>query len=198
MTAPAPARPSGPVTVTVARRAAPDQQQLVQAWLQAGTSLAEGFAGFLGAGWLRPEPGSDTWSVLYRFADEEALRAWEASPQRGWWLASAQGLVEEAGSARRTGVEGWFDAPAPAAAPAAPPRWKQAVTIWLGFFPVSLLSALLLLPRLSALPVLPRTVVSTVCITPVMVYLVLPRVTGALQWWLAGRPAPWRRRPAGR
>ena len=28
--------------------------------------------------------------------------------------------------------------------------------------------------------------------TPVMTYVVLPRMTQALGWWLHGRPAPWR------
>ena len=189
MTAPA----ATPVTVSVSRRASPDQEQVVQAWLSAGTRLAEQFDGFLGVGWLRPAPGSDTWHVVYRFADETALGAWERSPERSWWLASAEGVVEEAGSARRTGVEGWFDAAAPVAAPTAPPRWKQAVTIWLGFFPVSLLAAVLLLPHLQGVPVVLRTLISTLCVTPVMIWLVLPRVTGALSWWLAGRTAPWRR-----
>ena len=189
MTAPA----AAPVTVSVSRRAAPDQEQVVHAWLRAGTSLAEAFPGFLGTGWLRPDPGSDTWHVVYRFADEAALAAWERSPERGWWLSSAEGVVEESASARRTGVEGWFDAPTPVATATAPPRWKQAVTIWLGFFPVSLLSAVLLLPHLQGVPLVLRTLLSTLCVTPVMIWLVLPRVTGALSWWLAGRPAPWRR-----
>ena len=186
-----------PVTVTTTRRAAPEQEHVVQAWLRAGSSLAETFPGFLGAGWLRPEPGGRTWHVLYRFADGDALAAWEESPQRRWWLSSAQGLVEDTGTERRTGLEGWFDAPAapePAGpAPAPPPRWKQAVTIWLGFFPVSLLASWLLLPRLTGVPLVPRVLISTLCITPVMIWLVLPRVTRALQWWLAGQPPPWRR-----
>ena len=166
----------------------------MQAWLRAGSSLAEQFEGFLGAGWLRPDAGSDLWHVLYRFTHVAALDTWERSQQRAWWLASGQGLVEESGSARRTGVEGWFDAPQPVGPPpTAPPRWKQAVTIWLGFFPISLLSALLLLPHLVGLPVVLRTLVSTLCVTPVMVFLVLPRITAALHPWLTGARAPWRR-----
>ena len=145
--------PAAPVTVSVSRPAPrPDQAQVVHAWLRAGSSLAEAAPGFLGVGWLRPEPGSDTWHVVYRFADERALSAWERSPERAWWLASAEGVVEESASARRTGVEGWFDAPTPVATAPAPPRWKQAVTIWLGFFPVSLLSAALLQPHLQGVP----------------------------------------------
>jgi antibiotic biosynthesis monooxygenase (ABM) superfamily enzyme len=29
--------------------------------------------------------------------------------------------------------------------------------------------------------------------TPIMTYVVLPQLTRRLEWWLHGRPAPWRR-----
>ena len=186
------------VTVAITRRADPSRTAEMIAWVNAGTTLAEDFPGFLGTGWVRPDADSDEWHMLYRFADEESLRNWEESPQRRWWLSSAEGFVEHTRVERRTGIEGWFDPPQErevreaAGAPQAPPRWKQAVTIWLVFFPVSLLSAVLLLPHLGGLPVLPRTLVSTVCVTPVMVFVVLPRVTAALGWWLAGGRPPWR------
>jgi antibiotic biosynthesis monooxygenase (ABM) superfamily enzyme len=79
--------------------------------------------------------------------DAAALHDWEESPQRQWWLSSAQGMVEHTRVERRTGIEGWFDPPQEhevddlTGPPAPPPRWKQAVIIWLGFFPVSLLAA---------------------------------------------------------
>src|SRR5690606_21446471 len=97
--------------------------------------------------------------------------------------------------------EGWFDAPAaspaaapgadPAPAPPAPPRWKQSVSIWLGFFPVNLAFTLLvgaLVPAWDDVPVVPRVLATTLVLTPVMTYLVLPRVTRLLAPWLA-RPA---------
>ena len=43
------------------------------------------------------------------------------------------------------------------------------------------------------LPLVPRVLLTTVVMTPVMTYLVLPRLTKGLEWWLQGRPAPWRR-----
>ena len=36
-------------------------------------------------------------------------------------------------------------------------------------------------------------VITTVAMTPVMTYLVLPQLTRRLDWWLQGRSAPWRR-----
>ncbi|MEV6298913.1 antibiotic biosynthesis monooxygenase [Actinoplanes sp. NPDC051861] len=188
-----------PVTVAITRRADPERAAEMTAWVRAGASLAEDFPGFLGTGWVRPEPGSAEWHMLYRFADAESLRDWEESPQRQWWLSSAEGFVEHTREERRTGIEGWFDPPraegrdrmgdsleqpaSPAVVPA-PPRWKQAVTIWLGFFPVSLVAAVLLMPYLDGMNVVVRTLISTLCLTPVMTYLVLPRITRALQPWL--------------
>ena len=66
------------------------------AWVQAGTSMAEKFDGFLGSGWVRPSEDSPDWHMLYRFADAEALAAWEASP--------AARVVARGGAGRRRGV----------------------------------------------------------------------------------------------
>ncbi|BCJ57401.1 antibiotic biosynthesis monooxygenase [Micromonospora endophytica] len=196
---------AAPVTVAVARRADPARTDEMVAWMRAGTALAEAFPGFLGAGWVRSAPGSGDWHMLYRFADEDTLRRWENSPQRHWWLTSAQGIVEHTRVERRTGIEGWFDPPRePAAAPLAappvvaplvapsPPRWKQAVTIWLAFFPLSLTATLLTGHLLPHLPTAARVLIMTLSLTPLMTYLVLPRITRALHWWLHGQQPPWR------
>jgi antibiotic biosynthesis monooxygenase (ABM) superfamily enzyme len=193
------ATPPLAVTVAITRRADPSRNAEMLAWVRAGATLAEDFPGFLGVGWMRPVLGSTEWHMLYRFADAGALHAWEDSSQRQWWLSSAQGMVEHTRVERRTGIEGWFDPPQEhevdelTGPPAPPPRWKQAVIIWLGFFPVSLLAAVTLGHLLAGQHVLVRTLVTTLCLTPLMTYLVLPQVTRALQWWLHGAPPPWRR-----
>ncbi|MEU1808975.1 antibiotic biosynthesis monooxygenase [Micromonospora aurantiaca (nom. illeg.)] len=188
-----------PVTVAVSRRADPARTDEVVAWMRAGTALAESFPGFLGAGFVRSAPGSGEWHVMYRFADADTLRDWEDSPQRRWWLSSAQGIVEHTRVERRTGIEGWFDQPVDHVVetfgepePAAPPRWKQAVTIWLAFFPLSLAATLLTTRFLAGVPLAGRTLLMTLVLTPLMTYLVLPRITRALHRWLHGRPVPAR------
>ena len=129
--------------------------------------------------------------MLYRFADADSLAAWEASPQRAWWLEAAQGRVESTRVERRTGIEGWFDEPATvesmtAPAPPAPPRWKQMVVIFMVFFPLSLAVNCRPQPRPSSRTgrcrrgcCSPRSVM-----TPLMTYVLLPWITRRMAWWL--------------
>ena len=190
MSTPLPATDSGPVTVAIVRHVAPEHAAQMIAWVRSGSSLAERFPGFLGAGWVRPTSGSEEWHMLYRFADQASLEAWESSPQREWWLGSAQGLVGESRVERRTGIEGWFDEPSSRdvedlrPAPAAPPRWKQAVVIWLTFFPLSAGLGLLLALTGIEFPMVVRTLITTIVATPIMIYGWLPWMTRRFEWWL--------------
>ena len=183
---------SPPVTVSITRHIDPAHTAEMVAWVEAGTSLAQRFDGFLGAGWVRPSEGSDAWHMLYRFASPDHLAAWEASSQRAWWLAAAQGRIEASREERRTGIEGWFDEPRSVetiegAAPepsAAPPRWKQAVVIFLVFYPLSVVVNWLAGEYAAGVPLPLRVLLSVLVMTPVMTYLALPWITRRLQWWL--------------
>ncbi|GAB2571252.1 antibiotic biosynthesis monooxygenase [Microlunatus antarcticus] len=192
-----------PITVAIERRVDADHQAEALAWVQTGTSLASRMPGYLGSGWVRAHGSSSLWYTLYRFADAASLAGWESSDERRWWLRSGEEFVHDARVERRTGIEGWFDVPAssllePAAGPvrSAPPRWKQAVSIWLGFFPTNLVFSLLvsLLPVWGVVPLAARVLITTVVLTPVMTYVVLPFVTARLRPWLE-RPPSGRRDP---
>ena len=183
---------SEPITVAITRHVDPERAKEVAAWARAGEDLLRASPGFLGNGWIRPDPDSPEWHMLFRFADAESLAIWERSPERAWWVASAQGLVEDARQERRTGIEGWFDTPASveviAAPPPAPPRWKQMVAIFLVFYPLSLGANALLGWLIPDWPLWLRVLVAVVLVTPVMTYAALPLVTRALRPWLqAGR-----------
>jgi antibiotic biosynthesis monooxygenase (ABM) superfamily enzyme len=181
---------SDAVTVSIVRHVAPEHAAQMIAWVRAGSSLAERNPGFLGAGWVRPGTDSDEWHMLYRFADRGSLEAWESSSERAWWLGSAQGLVGESRLERRTGIEGWFDDPVEhdvedlRPAPPAPPRWKQAIVIWLTFFPLSLVLGLILLATGIHFNIVLRTLITTVVATPIMTYALLPWMTRRFGWFL--------------
>lgn len=176
------ASPAVPITVSITRAVDPERIPDVTLWVQAGVNLANRYPGFLGSGWVRQGADSVHWHMLYRFADATLLEKWESSEDRRRWLEGGRELVRESRVERRTGIEGWFDQPT--STPAAPPRWKQATSIWLGFFPVNLAFTLLvttLLPGWNDLPTALKVLGTTVVLTPIMAYWVLPGVTRLLR-----------------
>ena len=190
-----------PITVSIRREVDPDHVAEATAWVQTGVNLAHRYPGFLGSGWVRDGADSHVWHMLYRFSDEESLLAWERSGEREWWRSAGEGFVRSERAHRRTGIEGWFDEPTtdaitvprgdgsttPVSVVRTPPRWKQAVSIWLGFFPVNLAFtyAMSPVPGWDAVPIWLRVLVTTLVLTPIMTYAVLPWVTRALRGWLA-------------
>ncbi len=193
-----------PVTISIVRTVSPDRVREVAAWARAGQDLLGASPGYLGSGWVRPDPDSPVWHMLYRFADAASLDAWEKSSERAWWISTAAGLVEDRGVQRRTGIEGWFDEPADVEVltqDRTPPRWKQMISIFIVFFPLSLGANALLLPILGSWPLVFRVLVTVLIVTPIMTYLAMPFVTRALRpWLLRGGNASrrWRRgAPAG-
>ncbi|MFY0731104.1 antibiotic biosynthesis monooxygenase [Pseudomonas sp. NFX15] len=173
-----------PVTLMVARRVANGRYHDLIAWLREGEQLATDFSGYLGSGVLEPPPGDDEFQIIFRFANEQTLHAWEHCASRSAWLTRGSELFAHPTEHRVSGIEGWFGA-----AGHRPPRWKQAVAIWLAFFPVSLLFNFVLGPLLGDMALLPRVFISTLCLTPLMVYVFIPLSTRLLANWLNSAPA---------
>jgi antibiotic biosynthesis monooxygenase (ABM) superfamily enzyme len=177
-----------PITVSITRRVPPERAREAQAWAKSGQELLSGMPGYLGSGWIRPDPDSEHWHMLYRFQDDGTLAAWERSAERAWWVASAAGIAQDARVERRTGIEGWFDDPKEVvvadAPPPAPPRWKQMVSIFLVFYPLSLGIQFVAAPVIGPLALWLRVLITVVIATPLMTYLLLPLVTRLLRPWL--------------
>ncbi|MFO7648860.1 antibiotic biosynthesis monooxygenase, partial [Halomonas campaniensis] len=119
---------------------------------------------------------------IFRFRDARTLAVWEHSASRRAWLARGEGLFEAPQEHRATGLDGWFQD----ATGRTPPRWKQAIAIWLAFFPVSLMFQWLFGGLLAGLPLVPRVLVGTLALTPVMVFLFIPLSMRLLGPWLRG------------
>ena len=182
-----------PVTLMVSRRAADGRYEELLAWLHEGEQLATDFPGYLGSGILAPPRDGDEFQIIFRFSDEPTLHAWEHSASRRAWLKRGNGLFERPREARVSGINDWFGT----ALVRKPPRWKQATAIWLAFFPVSLAFNMLFGQWLAGMDLLPRVLVSTLALTPLMVYLFIPLSTHLLAGWLQGSAArehAWRSR----
>jgi len=179
---------SEPITVSITRIVDPERAKEVAAWARAGQDLLSSSPGYLGSGWVRPDPNSHEWHMLFRFTDAESLKIWQDSPERAWWVASALGMVEHEPEEHRTGIEGWFDAPtsvevvSPVTSP--PPRWKQMISIFIVFFPLSLATNWAIAPFAGAWPLPLRVLLLVLIVSPIMTYVAMPLVTRALRPWL--------------
>ena len=65
-----------------------------------------------------------------------------------------------------------------------PPRWKTALLIWLAIYPSITLLFLLLGDRLILLPVPLRTLVVTVVLVPLLVFVLMPLLQRLFAGWL--------------
>ncbi|AUA58834.1 Uncharacterized protein conserved in bacteria [Achromobacter spanius] len=171
---------SAPVTMLVTRHIAPERYSDFLSWMRQGEILAAGFPGFLGSGVLQPPEGGDEYQIVLRFNDAASLLRWEKSLPRRMWLERGANLVRASHEHRVSGTDGWF---APKAA-SAPPRWKQAVSIWLAYFPVLLVFSILVSEHLNMMPVFWRVLITSVILTPIMVFICIPVISRVLQRWL--------------
>ena len=161
---------ASPVTLMVARRVANGRYHDFNRWLNEGRELAADFPGYLGSGVLAPPKDDDEYQIIFRFSSSDTLVAWEHSASRHAWLIRGKGLYDAPYEQRATGLDAWFQT----APGAVPPRWKQAIAIWLAFFPVSLLFQSLFGGLLAEWSLVPRVAVSTLMLTPVMVFVFIP------------------------
>ncbi|MBP3087546.1 hypothetical protein EML15_00050 [Corynebacterium sp. sy017] len=205
------------VTVQIFRKVDTHAAEKVAPWFSIGQSIIINFPGYLGSGFIRTQPNSDLWVMIYRFDSPENLAFWEQSEERKLWSQRFKEHIQEEKAHKRTGVEGWFDSPiidddshgiqatdnvdsfiedrdgeshtnAPTAAEQEsiiPPRWKQMIVIFCGFYPMTMTINILLsmlLPATTPLPV--KVTLAVVIVMPLMVYLILPFLTQKFHPWL--------------
>lgn len=185
-----PASAGESVTVVIQRTVPPERTKHADAWARAGQELARAFPGYLGSGWMRVSRDSTQWQMVYRFDDAASLAIWEESTERLNWLQMSESYIESSHREHRTGIEGWFDQPTEVTvqqAVAPPPRWKQSVSIFLPFLPLSLVMNYLLSWLVPDWPIWARVCLSIVLMTPLMTYLLLPASTRVLSPWLHKR-----------
>ncbi|ARP92759.1 antibiotic biosynthesis monooxygenase [Bordetella genomosp. 9] len=178
MPAPAAASPA-PVTMLITRQIAPERYSDFLAWLRQGEILAAGFPGFLGSGVLQPPEGGDQYQIVLRFHDEASLLRWEKSLPRRMWLERGRELVRASQVHRATGMDAWFGPQK-----SAPPRWKQAFSIWLVYCPSLLLFNVLFQEQLAALPLFWRVLATTTTMSPILSFVLIPFISRVLGRWL--------------
>jgi uncharacterized protein len=178
-----------PVTVVVRRRVRPGKQAGYEAWLDRLIQQAAVLPGYLGTNIHRPAAsGSREYTSVFRFDSVEHLQAFEDSELRRRALAEVIDLVEgDAVWEKLTGLELWFTPPPGTVVPQ-PSRARMAVVMIAVVYGLVLSIGTLvgLILSSAAMPV--RLLVTITIEVFLMTYVVMPRLTRWLAWWIYPSP----------
>ena len=178
----APEHPTA-VTVLVTRRIKPGQEDHFESLMANMMAAAKAFSGHLGSQLVKPtaeEPG--LYQVVFAFDSDAHLQAWQSSPARALGLAAIDPLTEGPAQMRQViGMAHWFMT---GTQHTPPPRWKVAITTWLGIFPTVLILFLLLGDVLAPWPLVPRVMLLTMLVVLIMTWVVAPQMTRVMKPWL--------------
>ncbi len=174
----------GGVTVTIARVPFPDKTVEFEKWCADMESAVQNAPGCLGATVLRPAEDSDFYQMVFRFDDALHLRQWERSAVRQALRDRADELVQSEQVTVTAGTDVFFKAQGDV------DRHRSAIgrfvadVAWI--YPVALIIAIALAPRLAQLDVVPRVLISTFVIAATSKYTIGP----IRRWWRRRRMLP--------
>jgi len=174
-----------PVTVDVVQRVRRGKEQEFEALLEQIISTASTFEGYLGSSVFRPgAQDAQEYRIVFKFDRLENLKRWEHSSVRQQFLTQARKLTIDAGTfSIITGLETWFTLPAKPGMPP-PPRYKMVLVSGIAIFGINQVLNLLPLTWLAQLPSVLRLLILVFLTTTIMTYVVMPRLTKLLAWWL--------------
>lgn len=179
-----------PVTVVVRRRVKAGAEADFERAMQEFIGFALAFPGNRGIDVVRPQPGGGReYTVVDRFSDWSARKAFKESSDYGQWMGRLRELSEqEPYIEERDGLGGWFTPPE-AAQPSPPARLKMALVTFVGVYPLTST-----LPPLGSWlaptwhPLLVNVFV-TATIVAALTWVVMPILTRVFASWLFGRKA---------
>ena len=175
-------------TVVITHRVRDDKHADYEAWLNEISPACRAAPGHLDWHIVRPLSGlTATYTIIIRFDTRSHLQAWLQSTVRARLIEKAQPLfVSGDNYVISSGLDFWFQ---PAGSPSrVPVRWKQYLVTWSAIFPLVIAVPHAVLPILRHLGLSAHPLLTTACVTAIvvflMVYVVMPRYTKLLQRWL--------------
>jgi antibiotic biosynthesis monooxygenase (ABM) superfamily enzyme len=177
--------PASPVTVVVTRRVKPGHEAQYEAWLEALIASAQGLPGFLGTDVHRPgAQGPREYTSVFRFDTVENLRAFEGSDLRRQALLEVAPLVEaDAAWQQLTGLEFWFTPPPGTVVPQ-PSRLRMALMMIAVVYTLVLSLGSAVAAVLGSAPLPLRLLITITIEVFLMTYVLMPRLTRWLAWWI--------------
>lgn len=171
-----------PVTVVFDRKVRPGKEKDYEAWHKELIKLSQTTGGHLATHVVHH---GGRYITIQQFDSRPTLDAWLDSPKRAAKLAEMHEFVEDAPEPQAlSGLESWFQLPEYRQVSSHPVRWKQALVTLGAIYVLVLLLNILVMPYIIGWPLLIRSAVFPIVIVPLLVYVIMPRLTRLLRGWL--------------
>ncbi|ULG68310.1 antibiotic biosynthesis monooxygenase [Marinobacterium sediminicola] len=173
------------VTVVISRRVIKGQEDQFEQLSSEMTYRASRYPGYLGADLFRPaSPNDPEYRIIFKFADEPSLAAWQASTERAEILEQIEPLLVTPSKVETmSGIVNWFTLPGHNPVKP-PPKARMTFVSWLALYPTVTLIFFLFGDLLAQIPLLLRTLIVTAVVMVAMSYLLMPRFTRWFAFWL--------------
>jgi uncharacterized protein len=178
---------NSPVTVLITRLVRPGHEAAFEAAVRAWIPVSLSFPGHLGVHVLRPPPGGREYGAVVKFASRGQWDAFAASPEYRAFLAGIRDHLDaEPAVDTVTGLESWFTPPGTPVR-LAPPRWKMALTTWVGVNLTAYALTLTLKPGLETWPFFFNFITFNAAVVAGLTWAVMPLLTRLARRWLHPR-----------
>lgn len=167
------------------RRAKPGCDRAYEDLVREMLRASSHFPGYLSAAVIPPKEAGEEFQIIQRFASQQDLDRWRQSDESALWHERLRLVVDSEPEYRLlTGLEVWFSPKLVPAGAAPPPRWRMTVVSWMGIYPVVAFCLWYVAPLLDGLPYLLKVAVLTIIVVLAMSYVVMPRLSRWMGWWL--------------
>lgn len=180
-----------PVTVVVRRVARAGCEAQFERAMREFIDSSANFPGSCEFHVMGPADDDRQFTIVHRFASDEARRRFIASSEYAGWMERLRALTEpHAAMQEFAGLGGWFASP-PTADPITrrPCAIKMAVVTFLGVVPLTSTLPPLCQTLLPGAHPLVTNAVATAMIVALLTWPVMPFLTRVFRWWLVPRSA---------
>jgi hypothetical protein len=181
-----------PVAMVFTHTVAPNKVEKYLAWRRRTIEAQAHYPGYLATEFFKPHGTfQKEWVDIVRYNNVDDLNHWMESKERLELLEELDPIVESMHSHRVTGLEGWFALNrAPDAAVSGPPPWKQALSVLFALYPTVMVLNFLT-PIWHTLPFAAQMLISNILSCAALTWIVMPRVSQFLNFWLMGPVRDW-------
>jgi antibiotic biosynthesis monooxygenase (ABM) superfamily enzyme len=187
-----------PVAMVFTHRVPKDNVEDYLAWRRKAIDAQAHFPGYLATEFFKPHGTfQNEWVDIVRYDSVDHLTHWMESKERQALLKELEPIVESMHAHRVTGLEGWFALNrGRAATVSGPPSWKQALAVLFALYPTVMVLSFLN-PLMHNLSFAVQMLIGNILSVALLTWLVMPRVSQFLNFWLAARVRDWKNEALG-